>query len=125
MKRGGLIFAALLLIGGVLRLTGPGAISPGQQGAEALTKTQNQLSQGALPKTPYLEKFAGKITEFYGLQKSESAKGADLASYFEALHFSSDHYSPGPAQFVIALLPDPAHTRLGLFFDRSAEALQQ
>lgn len=125
MKRGGLIFAALLLIGGVLRLTGPAAVSPEQQGAEALTKTQNKLSQGALPKIPYLEKFAGKIMEFYGLQKSESAKGTDLASYFQALHTSSDHYSPGPVQFAIALLPDPVHTRLGLFFDRSAEALQQ
>src|SRR5690242_21643022 len=118
MKRGGLIFAALLLIGGVLRLTGPAAVSPEQQGAEALTKTQNKLSQGSLLKIPYLEKLAGKIMEFYGLQKSESAKETDFASYFEALHSSPDHYSPGPAQFVIALLPDPVHTRHGLFLDR-------
>ena len=30
-----------------------------------------------------------------------------------------------PAQFVIAIFPDPVHTRLGLLFDRYAEALQQ
>src|SRR5579863_9767466 len=125
MKRGGMFFAAFLLISGVLRITGPGSASPAQQEKEASQKTKNEKTEKSAPKVPYLEEFAGKIKDFYGLKETETGSGADLPSYFKPLHNSTEPAGHGTAQFVIALLPDPVHTRLGLFFDRSAEALQQ
>ncbi|MGC1613310.1 MAG: hypothetical protein WA736_01365 [Candidatus Acidiferrum sp.] len=125
MKRGGLFLAAFLLIGGMLRIAGPGAASPAAQGSESLRKTNDTKTVKNAPKIPYLAKFAGEIKEFYGVQEAGSGAGTDLASYFEGLHAPLGQAKREPAQFVIATFPDPVHTHLGLFFDRSAEALQQ
>lgn len=125
MKRGGLFFAAFLLISGVLRLASPGAAASAQQEKETQQKSKAASIEKSIPKIPYLEKFAGKINEFCGITVSSGGKETDLASYFKALHTSSDDCQRKPVQFVVAILPDPIHTRLGLFFDRSAEALQQ
>jgi hypothetical protein len=125
MKRGGLFLAAFLLISGMLRLTGPNAAEPATQGNEPWPKTNSAKTSENLPKIPYLEKFAGEIEEFYGVQNSNSGHGADLDSYFKAFQAPSGQTPRPPAQFVIAIFPDPIHTRLGLLFDRYAEALQQ
>jgi hypothetical protein len=125
MKKGGLFFAAFLLISGVLRIAGPGAAAPSQQVKEASPKSKSDKTEKSVTKTPYLENFSGKIREFYGIQESESSKHTDLASYFTALQVPAGQPRREQVQFVIAILPDPVHTRLGLFFDRTAEALQQ
>ncbi|MGB6959076.1 MAG: hypothetical protein WBF01_01630 [Candidatus Acidiferrum sp.] len=125
MKRGSLLFAALLLVGGMLRMTEPGASAPFTQGGEAPGKTKDTKNEKDSPKILYLAKFAGKIEEFYGVKEAGHGAGANLASYFEALQSTPSRSKPEPAQFVIAIFPDPVHTRMGLFFDRSAEALQQ
>lgn len=125
MKRGGLFLAAFLLISGVLRLAGPGTSAPASQGTESARKTSAATTEKSIPKIPYLEKFAAKIKEFYGVEETDSGRETDLASYFKPIQAAPGQPQREPVQFVIAILPDPVHTRLGLFFDRSAEALQQ
>jgi hypothetical protein len=125
MKRGGLFFAAFLLISGMLRLTSPGASQPAPQEKQAPQKTNKRAPQKDIPKIPYLEKFAAKIEQFYGLDAVQADKETNLDPEFKAIRDSSQFSNGGTVQFVIAILPDPVHTRLGLFFDRSAEALQQ
>ena len=125
MKRGGLFLAAFLLISGMLRLTGLGTDAPATPGNEPQQKANPAKSSESIPKIPYLEEFAAKIKEFYGVQDGESAQGANLSSYFKALQVASNQAQRPPVQFVIAIFPDPVHTRLGLLFDRYAEALQQ
>jgi len=125
MKRGGLFFAAFLFISGALRIAGPGAAAPQNQQKEAPQKANSAGDEKNAPQIPYLKKFTGKIEEFYGVQESDSANPASLIAYMKAHKDTADPIRDEPVQFVIAILPDPVHTRLGLFFDRSAEALQQ
>src|SRR5271170_1475073 len=125
MKRGGLFFAAFLFISGALRIAGPGAAAPQNQQKEAPQKANSAGDEKNAPQIPYLKKFIGKIEEFYGVQESDSANPASLIAYMKAHKDTADPIRDEPVQFVIAILPDPVHTRLGLFFDRSAEALQQ
>ena len=109
----------------MLRLTGSGTDAPATPGNEPEQKANPAKSSESISKIPYLEKFAAKIKEFYGVQDDESAQGADLSTYFKALQVPSNQAQRPPVQFVIAIFPDPVHTRLGLLFDRYAEALQQ
>jgi hypothetical protein len=125
MKKGSLLLAAFLLISGTLRMAGPGAAAPMQREKETQQKAKNEEAQKNPPKIPYLEKFAAEIEQFYGLEEGSSGKNTDLPSHFKALHALSGLAGQGPVQFVIAILPDPVHTRLGLSFDRGAEAIQQ
>ncbi|MGC1620513.1 MAG: hypothetical protein WA765_18630 [Candidatus Acidiferrum sp.] len=125
MKRAGLFLAAFLLISGMLRVTGPGATAPAEQGNAPQQKANTAKPSESIPKIPYLEEFAAKINEFYGVQDSGSAHGSDIASYFQPLRVTSSQPQRPPIQFAIAIFPDPIHTRLGLSFDRSAEAVQQ
>ena len=128
MKRGSLFAAALVLIGGTLRIVGYGAAAPVPRGNEPRQHESNVNTAKNVPQTPYFAKFAGTIREFYGVKDSSSGGNLSLASYFKTLQRSSGPLGPSnrePVQFVIALLPDPVHTHLGLFFDRSTEALQQ
>src|ERR1700691_5986085 len=125
MKRGGLFFAVFLLISGMLRLSGPGAAALSPQEKETQKKPKDEDTGKNTPKIPYLQKLAGKMNEFCGIPDSSAAKDAELSSYFQALHTSPSNCQGKTTQFVIALLPDPVHTRLGLSFDRRVEALQQ
>ncbi len=125
MKKGSLFVAAFLLVSGVLRIGGPGAAVPERRGNEA-SQTENEASaQKKAPQIPYLEKLKGKIQEFCGIKENNTGQGTNLGAYFKALQTSSDDSKREPIKFVIAILPDPVHTHLGLFFDRSVEALQQ
>src|SRR5277367_1444931 len=125
MKRGGLFFAAFLLISGMLRIAGPGAAASSSQEEQTQKKAKDANAEKNIPKIPYLGKLAGKLNEFCGIPEVSSGKDADLTSYFQSLQTSSNSCQGKRAQFVIALLPDPIHTRLGLSFDRGVEALQQ
>ena len=125
MKKGSLFIAAFLLISGVLRIAGPGAAAPAPEGNEPAQKTNKANAGKNTPQAPYLEKFEGKIKEFYGVREGDSGQNTSLASYLKVLQTSSDPLKREPVQFVIAILPDPVHTHLGLLFDRGVEALQQ
>jgi hypothetical protein len=121
MRRGGLYFAALVLIGGFLRLTGPGQGSA--QNEKETSQQKNTPREATVRKIPYLEKLSGKIDEFYGVGQNSPPQLTDVASHLKSAHAGFDPTES--AQLVIAILPDPVHTHLALSFDRGVEALQQ
>jgi hypothetical protein len=125
MKRGGLFFAALLLISGVMRFAGSGAMVSAPQEKEGTGKTNSKGAEKPSAKTPYLKEFASAVSEFYGVPESDSAQANSIASYLAPLKASSDAAKREVPQFVITIVPDPVHTRLGLSFDRHMEAIQQ
>jgi hypothetical protein len=118
MKRGSLALAVLLLIGGVLRVSGPSAPSAAQE-----RETQNKaVGSKAGPKGTYQEELAARIQDFYGVWEADKnpTAAADLIAHWNVPSKARDQ-----VQFAIAIFPDPVHTHLGLFFDRSIEALVQ
>src|SRR5262249_16670219 len=117
MKRGGLALAALLVIAGVLRVSGPGT-SASSQGAVAGSSPSPERAPSA-PHPAYELELYRTIEDFYGWP--EDASGASPS----VDHITVPDCARSEIEFVVAILPDPAHTRLSLFFDRSMEALQQ
>src|SRR5580692_1844841 len=118
MKTGGLFVAAFLLISGMFRLTGSSTPSP-----VPYQDTQNKtLNAKRALKTTYQEELAGTIQDFYGAppENSDSSALTDLSN-----HWNVPQKERSRIQFAVAILPDPVHTHLGLFFDRSVESLMQ
>ena len=116
MKNGGLALAALLVISGVLRVAGPSAAPP--QSSEV---TARHLETAALgPKGSYPNAVAAEIQGFYGISPNSPSNVSELTA-----HWNVPARARSRAQFVIAILPDPVHTHLGLFFDRSIDAMLQ
>jgi len=121
MKRGGLIFAALLLISGVLRVTGPASPSA-RQTTENVPRRSEHSKMGTGPQGNYQQAIAARIQEYYGVWKDDPKEAADLLVHWNV---PAESKARENVQFVIALLPDPVHTHLALQFDRGVEALQQ
>ena len=121
MKKGGLIFAALLLISGVLRVTGPASPSA-RQTAESAPRGSENSKIKAGPQGTYQQALAARIQEYYGVWKDDPKESADLLVHWNVAAQSQAREN---VQFVIALLSDPVHTHLALQFDRGVEALQQ
>src|SRR5215475_11440931 len=122
MKRGGLLLAALLLVGGVLRIgvPSPASISGRPEGAvSAPAKRTHAAAKAALPvviaRTGYEAELENTIRESFGTFNEERKSSEEDSSKFwgvpSQVRARSTH--------VIAILPDPVHTQLALFFDRS------
>ncbi|HWZ98747.1 MAG TPA: hypothetical protein VN025_13405 [Candidatus Dormibacteraeota bacterium] len=127
MKRSGFILAALLFVGGILRI---GVPAP----ASILSKQESSRSAGikkshaptkatpvpAISRIGYQADIERNIRESFGTLNSEK-KTADpeLAQFWGVPSQARLH-----STHVIAILPDPIHTQLALFFDRSIESLQ-
>jgi hypothetical protein len=128
MRRGGIFLAVLVVISGVLRVAGPqtSASSPESNQARASS------SQAPVPETPkaepkdaYLKDLEAQINSSYGVLGHSPSDAEDLAGHL-GVPEEYDHLSQREAvRFVIAILPNPAHTRLALLFDRGVEAIQQ
>src|SRR5277367_5388176 len=118
MKTGGLTLAALLLIGGLLRITGPLPASPTQ--AQGIQKTT--ASTNTVPKTDYPDEIRATIQSFCGTPPDLTVETtpAELKN-----HWNVPEKGRSAIRHVIAVLPDPAHTHLALFFDRSIDSLVQ
>ncbi len=118
MKNGGLALVALLLISGMLRLTGPSSASPEQTQDAA----QQKLSAKKSLKGAYLDDLAATIQNFYDAPPDDASAAifSDLSN-----HLNVPAKERSRIQYAIAILPDPVHTHLGLFFDRSLEAVMQ
>ena len=110
MKRGGIALAVVLAISGVLRIAGPGA-SANQLATAPRTLSTTAHASAKPSQNAYQQDIYSTIQDFYGYWPDSSAVLPDCAR--------------NEIEFVVAILPDPVHTRLGLFFDRSIEALQQ
>jgi hypothetical protein len=110
MKRGGIALAVVLAISGVLRIAGPAA-SPNRLATASQTISTPAHASAKASQNAYQQDLYSTIQDFYGYWPDSSAVVPDCAR--------------DEIEFVVAILPDPVHTRLGLFFDRSIEALQQ
>src|SRR5262245_50918390 len=116
MKQGSLLLAALVLVGGLLRLTGPATLSPGQD-QDASRKSAGSAHHA---RTPYPDEIASTIQDFYGAPAENAPPDASLAAHWNVPAAQREKIA-----YCVALLPDPVHTHLALFFDRSVEALVQ
>jgi hypothetical protein len=127
MKQGGAFLAIILAISGILHFAGPGGSSPKSPTASAAKKS------GPRPHSEYADDLRATIQEFYGVWEPDSTKAENLASYWnvpdsEELTGKTQPVTPHPrddVHFVVAILPDPLHTRLALVFDRTIEAIQE
>jgi len=119
MKRGGIALAVLLAISGVLRIAGPGSSSGSQTIGPGRAAASMPASAPASPNA-YQRKLYSTIQDFFGEWLGASTSAPNLN-----LHIAVPECARSEIEFVVAILPDPVHTRLGLFFDRNVEALQQ
>ena len=114
MKRGGLAVFAVLLVSGLLRFTSPSPQAPGK------TETDQNVAAKRAAKSTYTDELSDAIAASYG-----PPEGSAQGSYDSAAHWNVPQNAQASVRFAIALVPDPVHTHLGLFFDRSMEALIQ
>jgi hypothetical protein len=138
MKRGGLALAALLVITGIFRFSASG---PANSSSESqVTEGKRKPEKAKKPsKTAEIEQelkqhrfdvtLRDTIADFFGVQ-SESEDTYDACANPAAVrneltcHWNVPKEVRPDVQFVIALLPDPKHTNLGLFVDLGTEAIQ-
>ncbi len=132
MSRGGLYFAAIALLGGILRLSSPGgnaANQPARHGSPEADSQQpksgahllNTASAG--PHSIFENAMAESVASYFGcldLTVPSTGKNIDKES-----HWNVPKDARGNVQFVIAIVPDPIHTHLALLFDRYIQSLQQ
>lgn len=123
MKRGGMFFAAFLLAGGVLQIAGPrSANSNNSREERSAAQAAGSGQEKAQPQGTYFKTLGNALREFFPDFPQDFSP---LSAKEKAVQNKSGNMVAEQAKFVIAILPDPVHTRLGLFFDRSIEALQQ
>jgi hypothetical protein len=126
MKRGSLFFAAFLLISGVLRFAGPGgAVTTSEEQGKSSPNSAGSAESKQRLKTTYPIELAEKIQEFFGAPSEIYANSAELPANADLSPNVLELMRKNRVQFAIAILPDPVHTHLGLFFGRSIEAIQQ
>ena len=115
-------FAAFLLVSGVLQIAGPRSNT--QKDGQNPATSESPSTQGPAQKSAYAETLTRKIQEFFADSSEPSrppgTRPAGAVSQGASPLIPADHL-----QFLIAILPDPVHTHLALFFDRSIEAIQQ
>lgn len=125
MKRGGLTFAALFVISGILRIVGPGSLpqaEPARNGSQAAKPTAKLVSatQPTGPKGTYDKALAEQIAESFACSDETRTSQPDDPS-----RWNVPPASRKDVQIVVAIVPDPVHTHLSLFFDRTVESLEQ
>lgn len=123
MKRGGMFFAAFLLVGGVLQIAGPrSANSSNPREERSAPQAAGSGQEKVQPQGTYFKTLGDALREFFPDFPQDVSQ---LSAKEKPVQNKSGSMVAEQAKFVIAILPDPVHTRLGLFFDRSIEALQQ
>lgn len=116
MKQGGAFLAIILTISGILRMAGPGVASP-RQNAEDTEKKKQPATHDSTKQ--YEDDLRRTIQQFFTDGAEGSPKDVELVR-----HWNVPDYA-GAAHSVIAILPDPLHTRLALTFDRGIETILQ
>lgn len=153
MRKGGLALIAILLLGSLTRVffpqseSSPTARESGSSvipASAASGKQGNDQNTGKTPGDWYPTLLREKIRDFFGEEagppwdpyerKAEGGKAGpvDIDGVCESINYwcvPPSHQTNGQQQdkiqFVIAAVPDPVHSHLGLFFDRSIDSIQQ
>ncbi|HEY2819417.1 MAG TPA: hypothetical protein VGJ06_00140 [Candidatus Acidoferrum sp.] len=113
MKQSGAFLAIIIAISGILSVANPGGRSAAKPQA-ASSKTDATASKPQEAANRYQDTLDSAIERFckpFG-DPSDTSSGKPFTGCENS-------------QFLIAILPDPVHTHLALYFDRSIEALQQ
>jgi hypothetical protein len=115
IRRRGLGFAAaFVLVSGFLRLSGPHG-APKPQSAEPQKKEAQSVKHAT---NSYPADVERTIWQFFAIEKRPD----EIIDPEARWKLPSDKRKR--VRFVIAILPDPVHTHLGLLFDRSIAAIQ-
>ena len=123
MKRGGLFLAACLLVSGALQFTSPrSAGSNSAREGSSSVQSSGSAQEESSPENAYAESLNRTIQGFFADRATTVPQPAATSQHGQA---AVPLNAGEQVKSVIAILPDPAHTHLGLFFDRSIEALQQ
>jgi hypothetical protein len=121
MKRGGLLVAAFVLFGGMLRFSAPStqtersSANATKYATKSATVTAS-ASGTAEQKSAFERSLSETINAFYG-NKYSSPSLLSLATS----GIGKSHEEP---RFLIALVPDPVHTHLSMHFDRTVRSIQ-
>jgi hypothetical protein len=153
MKRGGLAIALIVLLTGALRYIAPGLSSSTDTTPSSKSEGKSRLGGAAASRsalqTNLLESYptsiAGTLNDYFGLPYDHAAfwEDAAIAKKAKIRHVGqnqtaeNDYYNDlvthwfvpkderSHTRFVIAFLPDPAHTQLNLYFDRGVDSIEQ
>jgi len=145
MRRGGLALVAIVFLGALARMFSPQTQTSSEPqpssmpASPANASDQKSATDGReLAEQWYPFVLAEKIRDFFGQEHSPDVIGQEppcgplkpnLLEYVKPnLDLRLNHWCvPEPdsrtVRFVIATVPDPIHTHLGLFFDRSIDAI--
>ena len=118
MKSGGLGVAILIVIGAVLRLSGP-IPNPSMPKPQLATPGSVQPPQQARNTGSFLYLLRETVRASFPSDEDAQSDDAELENHMNVPRPLREHVS-----FVIAIVPDPVHTHLAVLFDRSIEALQ-
>src|SRR5215475_6877543 len=113
MKQGGALLAIIIAISGILSVSNSGGRPPGGQTGDS-GKSGSSAPKPEAAANRYQDTLDSTIERFCKPFGDPSDKSSGRP-------FNGCENS----QFLIAILPDPVHTHLALYFDRSIEALQQ
>jgi len=126
MKRQGFLVAAFVFLGGILRLAAPAA-SPEARPTRGTPQKPVTKSASLHPaespgqKTAFEHALAEQIASYYGCQApADVSLKTERERYWNVPKQARDN-----VQFLVAIVPDPVHTHLGMLFDRTLQALQQ
>ena len=153
MKRGGLAIALVVVLTGALRWFSTGSVSPsdspgsaqiavkkGDIKSKAVTAAKSYFTHG-----PYAEAIDSALHDYFSLEfdqtqllqdsvlgrergpKSLAPRESQAETKLQeiAKHWFVPKEERSHTRFVVAFLPDPAHTQLNLYFDRGIEAIEQ
>jgi hypothetical protein len=151
MRRGSLALVAILVLGSLTKLflpqtmstpAGPESRSAGIPAKVAPGSQETSQTKATRSIDWYPTQVREKIRDFFGEERgpeldpyeykiSQKGKGGaggavDIDHVCESIdNWCVPQISRNKIHFVIAATPDPVHSHLGLFFDRSIDAIQQ
>jgi hypothetical protein len=151
MRKGGLALIAILLLGSVTKLivpqnpappSGPESKPAGTPAKVAAQPQKSDLENAQESVEWYPTQLREKIRDYFGVEKGpeldpvegkvklqldpQVKNAGDLKLVCKSLESWCAPPGAGAGiQFVIATIPDPVHTHLGLFFDRAIDAIEQ
>jgi hypothetical protein len=127
MRTGGLALVTIVFLGALARMWSPQAPTPAgaQPSTVPATREKGIAQESPRPVAPksteprYILALSEKIRDFFGQEPPPPCALPNLD------HWCVPQEEWANIRFVIATVPDPVHTHLSLFFDRSIDAIQQ
>ena len=128
-KTGGMLVAAVIFAGTLLRVVLPSGTGIGRpdQGSSAVAFEQSSSAENQSKTNKYAIELAQKIKDSFGCTSPSDSASLDPPGHWPdhwSDHWNVPESSRGSLRFIVAFVPDPVHTHLSLLFDRDVESLQ-